>query len=164
MLKYLRAEVAFGEVPSEVSLCIWISGCRNRCIGCHSPELRENKGTVLSDKRLKKLIEDNKGITCVCILGGESQPGWVLHMMRYIKEYFKTLKTAWYSGNEGIPPIISLNLHNFDYIKLGPYIEDKGSLTSRTTNQKFFKVIEKKLSGKTFQYDLKDITYKFWKE
>lgn len=165
MLKYIRAEITFSEIPEEVTLCIWITGCPNYCIGCHSPELREDKGIPLSDKRLKKLIEDNKGITCVCILGGDSEPGWVLHIMRYIKQYFPNIKTAWYSGREGLSPEISLNIHNFDYIKLGPYIERFGPLTSKTTNQKLYEIVEVlEDGGKAYWYDLKDITYKFWKD
>lgn len=43
----------------------------------------------------------------------------------------------------------------FDYIKIGPYIEEKGPLNSPTTNQRLFK------------YDLDgveiDITSTFWK-
>lgn len=164
MLKYVDSKVTFSEVPEEVSLCITLSGCPNRCNNCHSPELRESIGIALSDKRLKKLIEDNRGITCVCLLGGNGNEGWVLHTARYIKEYFPTLKVAWYSGNEGIHPCIGLNIHNFDYIKLGPYIEERGPLTSKTTNQKFFKVKLVPTNGDSYYLELEDITYKFWKD
>ena len=39
MLKYLNCQVTFAEVPDEISLCINITNCPNRCPGCHSPEL-----------------------------------------------------------------------------------------------------------------------------
>ena len=47
---------------------------------------------------------------------------------------------------------------NFDYIKLGPYSEEFGPLNSVTTNQRMYKVV--KQNG---NYELVDITNKFWK-
>ena len=47
-----------------------------------------------------------------------------------------------------------IELGNFDYIKLGPYIEEFGPLNSKTTNQRFYKVSDG---------ELVDITSKFWK-
>lgn len=44
-------------------------------------------------------------------------------------------------------------MYNFDYIKIGSYIENNGSIYSRNTNQKLYKK----------ENDLyKDITYLFW--
>ena len=44
----------------------------------------------------------------------------------------------------------------FDYLKLGPYIEEKGPLNVCTTNQQMWKI--DKNTGKA-----ENITYKFWK-
>ena len=44
----------------------------------------------------------------------------------------------------------------FDYVKIGPYIEEFGPLDSKTTNQQLFK-----FDWKTCTLD--NITYKFWK-
>ena len=48
-----------------------------------------------------------------------------------------------------------LNLHDFDFIKLGPYKEEFGPLNSKTTNQRMYRV---------HNSELEDITNKFWKE
>ena len=48
-----------------------------------------------------------------------------------------------------------INLDNFNFIKLGPYIEDLGPLNSKTTNQRFYKIEEGKLV---------DITNLFWRD
>ena len=50
------------------------------------------------------------------------------------------------------------NLHHFDYIKMGPYIEELGPLTSRTTNQRLYEIKHKPQDN-----ELIDITHKFWK-
>ena len=54
--------------------------------------------------------------------------------------------------------ILKINIKNFDYIKIGPYLKDKGPLSDKNTNQKMYKIIHF-----TGMNSLKDITYKFWK-
>lgn len=154
MLKHTDYEVTFAEVPDEISLCINISNCPCHCKGCHSPYLAEDIGTILTFNKLDDMIKDNKGITCVCIMGGDSEPWYVKQKMSCIRDYYPNLKTAWYSGRDTLPTVIKDNLKYFDYIKLGPYIEEKGPLNSLNTNQRFYKVENNNLI---------DLTYKFWK-
>ena len=162
MLKYLNTQVTFSEVPDEITLCINITGCKIGCKNCHSPYLAEDIGepliykdthnnrTVINCNPLSELIEANKGITCVCLMGGDSNPEYINILGKTIKCH--KLKSAWYSGRQELSN--SIDLSNFDYIKLGPYIEELGPLNSRTTNQRFYKV-----SGG----ELVDITNLFWK-
>lgn len=152
-LKYTEAEITFAEVPNEVTLCINISNCPNRCKGCHSPHLWEDIGEPLDLMHLTDLIDSSIGITCVCIMGGDADPIEVDDIAASIKEYYPGLKVAWYSGNDTISKDIAF--WNFDYIKIGSYKEDLGPLNCKTTNQKFFKVV----NGE----ELVDITDKFWK-
>ena len=50
------------------------------------------------------------------------------------------LKTCLYSGCECVEPFLDL-LPLLDYLKLGKYQPDKGSLDSPNTNQRFYRVI-----------------------
>lgn len=152
MLKYVDAKVAFAEVPDEVTLAINISGCPCNCRGCHSSYLAEDIGEPLDLQHLTNLIDSNKGISCVCIMGGDANPSEVDDIAQDIKEYYPKLKVGWYSGRQELSK--DINLEFFDFIKLGPYIEELGPLNSKTTNQRFYKV-----NGK----ELTDITSKFWK-
>ena len=162
MLKYLNTQVTFSEVPDEITLCINITGCKIGCKNCHSPYLAEDIGepliykdthnnrTVINCNPLSELIEANKGITCVCLMGGDSNPEYINILGKTIKCH--KLKSAWYSGKQELSK--DINLEFFDFIKLGPYIEELGPLNSKTTNQRFYKVNEKELI---------DITNLFWK-
>lgn len=152
MLKYVDIKVVFAEVPDEVTLAINISNCPCSCKGCHSPYLGTNIGKPLFPEVLDELIDNNKGITCVAIMGGDSNPAEVNALAFYIKSIYDNTKVAWYSGRQELSS--NINLGNFDYIKLGPYKEEFGSLNSKTTNQKFYKVSN---------MELVDITSKFWK-
>ena len=150
MLKYVDTAVTFAEIPDEISLCINISNCPCHCEGCHSAYLAKDIGTDLTQRALEQFIKENEYVTCISLMGGDSDPsiinllGSVIHM--------RGKKSAWYSGRQELSDKIDIT--NFDYIKLGPYIKNKGPLNNPNTNQRMYKVIDSKLE---------DITNKFWK-
>lgn len=156
MLKYVDTKIVFQEIPDEVTLAVNISGCPVHCKGCHSKYLWDDIGEPLDLQHLTDLIDANRGITCVCIMGGDAHPDEVDAIAEDIKEYYPNLKVGWYSGQEEIADSIDLN--NFDYIKTGSYKEEFGGLDKTTTNQRMFKVDT--INDKTF---LMDITAKFWR-
>lgn len=151
MLKYLNTQVTFAEVPDEITLCINITGCKNGCKNCHSSYLAQDIGTELTFNEVRKLIKKNSGISCIAFMGGDSEPKRINALASFVTNHYQ-LKVAWYSGRQELSRDIELG--NFDYIKLGPYTEELGPLSSRTTNQRFYKVNDK---------ELVDITSKFWK-
>lgn len=153
MLKYLNTQVTFAEVPDEITLCINITGCKNGCKNCHSSYLAQDIGTELTFNEVRKLIKKNSGISCIALMGGDAEPDKINTLASFIINHYGSIKVAWYSGRQELNN--NIDLCNFDYIKLGPYKEEFGSLNSRTTNQRFYKV-----NGK----ELVDITNKFWKD
>lgn len=158
MLKYTEFQVTFSEVPDEVTLCINISNCPIRCPDCHSKHLWEDIGTELTTEELSNLIESNKGISCVVLMGGDNDVYEICKLAEHIK-LTTTLKVCWYSGN-------SLNndlpLEFFDYLKTGPYKGELGGLNSAITNQRFYRVMAKTdIKGTLIYRYLDDITYKF---
>jgi anaerobic ribonucleoside-triphosphate reductase activating protein len=150
MLKFVDTKVVFSEIPEEITLAINISGCPCACSGCHSSYLMQDIGEELTGNALSKLIEGNKGITCVSIMGGDSNPEYVDYLSDTVKS--SGLKYAWYSGRTGISDKVDIS--RFDYIKVGPYIDELGALESKNTNQKMYKVLDGTLV---------DITYLFQK-
>lgn len=155
MLKYVDTLVSFQEIPDEISLCINISNCPNNCPGCHSAYLKDDIGTPLTYTELMRILKDIRGITCVCFMGGDKEPWEIQRLAQFVKE--KGLKVAWYSGKQELHE--DIRLANFDYVKLGPYIEELGPLTSSTTNQVMYKIDH--LADKPF---VVDITSRFWKK
>lgn len=154
MLKYVDTLVSFQEIPDEISLCINISNCPNNCPGCHSAYLKDDIGTPLTYTELMRILKDIRGITCVCFMGGDKEPWEIQRLAQFVKE--KGLKVAWYSGKQELHE--DIRLANFDYVKLGPYVEELGPLTSRTTNQVMYKIDH--LADRPF---VVDITSRFWK-
>lgn len=159
MLKYQYAKVIFQEIPNEITLGISISGCTLKCKGCHSKELWEDTGILLTIDELKRLLRQNKGITCVCFFGGEHDRSTLYFLLSYL---YGKVEVAWYSGLDELPHDGERLLRRLNYIKLGHYDESKGGLDSPTTNQRLYHVIHN-AGNDSDNIVLEDITYKLLK-
>ena len=138
--KYLDTQVVFQEFPDEITLAINITNCPCHCPGCHSKELAEDIGDILDEPSIDKMIAKNSEITCIGFMGGDSNPAEVVKLAKYVRKNYPDIKVGWYSGRNTFP----LEHGVFHYIKLGPWIEEKGPLTSKTTNQVMYMNISEK--------------------
>lgn len=94
-------------------------------------------------------------------MGGDSDPQSVNMLAGIVQT--KGLLTAWYSGRQELSK--DVDIKNFNFIKLGPYVEELGGLKSPTTNQRMYEVKmcrELDEDGNPI-YGLEDITSSFWK-
>lgn len=138
MLKFSETDIVFREFPNEVTLAINLTNCPHRCKGCHSPHLQTDCGTELTESVLESIIDKYKNsITCVGFMGGDSDLESLHRLVKFVACRFPTIKLGWYTGN--ICFVDSDLERLFDYIKLGPYIEELGPLDKSTTNQKLYK-------------------------
>lgn len=153
MLKYLYKAVTFSEIPEEVSLSLEISGCQIHCKGCHSRELWEDKGTSLTLPELDRLLQENKGISCLLLLGGERD---IDYLTALFKQVHGKIKTAWYSGLDKLPEDKQGILQCLDFYKEGHFDLDLGELSCPSTNQRLYKV--QHLKNQSIK--LQDITFK----
>ena len=153
MLRYMEFGLSPLEVPGESSLCIYVSGCSLRCADCHYPELQSvDEGEILSEHFENMLALYQKHISCVCFMGeGDASCLSKKELQEYQKLcHERGYKFALYSGRN---TEIEDWMLDFDYVKVGSYIGDRGSLSSPSTNQRMFM---KHSSRKFF-----DITYRF---
>ncbi|MBQ6879472.1 MAG: anaerobic ribonucleoside-triphosphate reductase activating protein [Bacteroidales bacterium] len=139
MLKCYSYDIVCQEIPDEISLAVNISCCPNRCPGCHSQWLWEDKGEPMTEEMLSALIGSySSAVTCFCFMGGDADPAEIQKMAIFIRQKFPGLKTAWYSGREELPEGFDPKV--MDYIKLGPYKEALGGLKFPTTNQALYRI------------------------
>ena len=157
MIKYISEDISvtFAEIPDEICLCFNLSCCPHRCPGCHSAYLQKNIGDELTTDILDSLIKKNQGITCVLFLGGDNDKETLKSFAKYISTKYDLL-VGWYSGETEL----DLNEYGryFDYIKVGPYIKERGPLNSHTTNQRLY-FIKRDIDNLTIE----DITFTFWR-
>ncbi len=139
MLKYYNYDIVFQEIPNEVTLAVNITNCPNRCQGCHSPHLQKDIGKELNEEQIITLMEKYaSAITCFCFMGGDAAPQQVVRLAGFLRIHYPEIKIAWYSGCAKLPD--EFDIRSFQYIKLGGYVEELGTLKSDTSNQHLFQI------------------------
>lgn len=156
MLYYSYYQTFTQEIPDELSLGFSILGCDIHCPKCHSSHTwdvySEGKGIPLTTDVLDTALASQYLVTCILFYGGEWDKEYLEYLLKYSTKYDK--KLALYTGRELEFFYDSYILAYLDYIKVGRYDEEKGGLTSPTTNQRLYKLTN----------GLKeDITRKFWR-
>lgn len=154
-MKFVDVKEVFAEIPDEITLAISISGCPIQCKGCHSQYLWEDVGQELSTEVLSELLRKHLGVSCLCLMGGDQDPAEVNRLLRHVREN-SSIRTAWYSGRKDLDE--GMELCNLDYVKLGPWVAERGPLSSRDTNQRLYRITRE---GDGYRYE--DLTPRFWK-
>lgn len=139
-LRYQGYAIVLEEVPNEISLAFNISGCPHHCDGCHSQNLWEYKGNLLSEDIIPIIELYKDYISCVCFMGGDQNIEELKTLCSIVKQKYQ-LKICIYSGEDKLD-IFQEIIHdnNLDYLKLGRYIKEKGGLNKSTTNQIMYKI------------------------
>ncbi len=164
MLRYVDVMEVFREVPDEVTLAVNVSGCPVRCPGCHSPWLWEDRGLELSEDALLGIVRRHPGVTCVAIMGGDADPGAVASLLAAVKrEFGPGMRTCWYSGREAAEALRHVSPQAMDYVKVGPYVEERGPLDDPRTNQRMYRVVGGEGPDGAVAPRYVDITPAFWK-
>lgn len=137
MLKYSYPQEVFQEIPGEISLALSISGCPLGCKNCHSSETWDKDfGKELTIGEIDILLKRFKHISCVLFYGGEWQLNDLIIIIDHIKKKYGLL-IGLYTGNE-LSFFQTHFLKKIDFLKTGIYIESKGNLNSKNTNQNFY--------------------------
>lgn len=152
MIKYVPQDtsVTFAEIPTEITLCLNLSLCPHHCHECHSQYLQTDIGDELTETIIDELLIRHKGITCILFMGGDGDKERLSQLATYAKS--RGVLSGWYSGETELD--LSEYGRYFDYIKVGPYIKERGPLNSPTTNQRLYKLTKN---------SIEDITYTFHK-
>ena len=138
-MKVANHEIVFREFPDEITLAINFSNCPHNCPNCHSAYLQQDIGENLTVDMINEWYNKDPYITCIGLMGGDADHVFINNIAGLIKQNHPKLKLGWYSGNKELDECIELK--NFDYIKLGPYIEKLGPINEETSNQKMYEVL-----------------------
>lgn len=152
MLYYTEADLSPLEVPGERALCIYISGCMNRCPNCHYPELQhQNYGSALNGNFEKLVLLYRNYCTCICFMGeGENTPASRRELAGYSRLARACgLRTCLYCGRD---TGIESWMRCFDYIKLGSYQPRYGPIDQPGTNQRMYQRHDSVYTDVTFRF------------
>lgn len=152
--------VSMQEVPNEISLTIGLYDCPFHCEGCHSPSAQKSgaeEGAPLLDKDyFVNLLRANHKVSVVTFFGGDTNPEALIELLSEARS--RDYKTCLYTG---ATKVSSRLLEHLDFVKVGPYQEAAGPLTSNTTNQRMY--MRTRRTGKKLEEAFLDITHKFWR-
>ena len=135
-------QITTQDVLDEISLAFSISGCPLHCKGCHSAfTWNETFGQELTNDLFRKILAENKYASCVLFYGGEWRLKRLLELIGIAKSNGK--KVCLYTGLmlEEVKASKSELFNVLDYIKVGRWIEEKGGLNKKTTNQRFYRIL-----------------------
>jgi anaerobic ribonucleoside-triphosphate reductase activating protein len=118
--------------------------------------LREDVGEVLDEALIASWLKKyGNAVTCVCFMGGDAEPREVARLAAFVRTVAGSrIKAGWYSGANGLPDGVSPA--SFDYLKLGAYVERLGGLDSPTTNQRFYRIENGKMTDDTYRFSIKN--------
>jgi anaerobic ribonucleoside-triphosphate reductase activating protein len=139
-----RIDIGFLETD-DISINVWLPGCRLNCKNCFSPELKrfDCGEKILIDDLIDAVRQRSELTKTVCLIGGNPPDN------ENINEIAAGLKkigmTVWlYTGYEFSKIQNCKWLQHCDYVKTGPYISELDSNNYRfaSTNQKLFRRID----------------------
>lgn len=140
-MRYTNYKIVFREIPDETTLAINISECPFSCPGCHTPELQDSVGDVLTQNVFNTIIAQHINIiTCVCFMGGDAHLDEVEQLISSFKETFanvKNIKFGIYSGRDTVDEVTSI-CTSMDYVKTGKYVKVLGPINECSSNQKMY--------------------------
>lgn len=128
----------FIEVPSQISLNVFVFGCMKRCPECHNPELQEfSTLRWVTPECFKEVIGRFPLSSWVCFLGGDAvyQSAGLEALSKTAKECGKNV--CLYTGLT-YEELDFLKKDDIDLIIDGEYIKNLGPLHEKTTNQRIF--------------------------
>ena len=83
----------FIDVPGQISLNIYVTGCKLRCPGCQNPELQAFEGGMSIDiNKIEEILDRRSLPTWICWLGGDA-----IYQPEGFKAFNKLFKAKNYS-------------------------------------------------------------------
>ena len=134
---------SFIDYPDKTAMIVFMAGCLHNCKGCQNPELQDpNHGVNTSTEELIQTFQKMSLCDCVVFSGGDplyQTPA----LLEACEAFSKICEIGVYTGHklEDVPQEL---FSQINFLKTGPWIEEMGPLSSPTTNQKCWDIIDTK--------------------
>ena len=156
--------VTMNEVPDHLAFYIEMGNCKKKCKGCHSPHLWNTVDNPMSIEELEFLAYDaiNKGANAIVLMGGTTNDIPYPHLVRLIDKLSQIAPVCLYSGSDDYKQDMLIAITTqLTWLKTGNYQEELGGLSSKTSNQKFYRKVYIDYPNDVKLLTLIDETYRF---
>ena len=142
-MKISSLETSFIDYPNQTSMVVFMTGCSIGCPNCHNPALQDpNTGINVTMEEIKHQLIKRPLCRHIVFSGGD--PLFQSEeLIPYCKELSRLAKIGIYTG-KSLSDVPSELLQYISFLKTEPYIEKSGPLSSETTNQKCWDIIDGK--------------------
>lgn len=131
-----QLSTGFVEIPGQISLNIYVQGCKKRCSKCHNLELQNFEGgTKIYLKDINQIINDYPICNWICWLGGDAvyQPEGLISFSKEFRKF--GLKICLYTGLK-FEELDNKIIENLDVIIDGEWTGKK--VMDENTNQRIW--------------------------
>jgi len=155
-MKYVNMDVLLREIPTEISLAFYITGCKLNCKNCHWKEANDTlAGDELDVDTFQMYLDKyHHTVSNILFMGGEWEKERLVEFLKISKMY--NLKTSLYTGLNLIE-VDNEILENLNYIKTGRWVEELGGLESEITNQRLINLDTKEDITHLFRFENKEM-------
>jgi len=139
-MKISSLETSFLDYPDRTSLLVFMTGCEFGCKNCQNPQLQDGRnGTDINNAFLLKELKKRPLCTAITFTGGDPLYQYS-ELLEACKAVFGVVKVGVYTGSkfEDVPKEL---FQYINFLKTEPYIEALGGVSSDTTNQKCWDVV-----------------------
>lgn len=138
--------ITLTEIPDRISYFIELGNCSKHCPNCHSPYLSD---TVISPPDLAgvgRMVEHaaERGADAIVLMGGTTNGISDDDLITILSTLSCILPVCLYSGSDDAEHDKTIaQKSGVTWLKTGSYQEERGGLSSPSTNQRFYKLTDR---------------------
>lgn len=138
--------ITLTEIPDRITYFIELGNCTAHCVGCHSPYLAD---TVISPPDLAGVERmaaraAEQGANAIALMGGTTNGISDDDLITILSTLSCILPVCLYSGSDDEERDKTIAREGgVAWLKTGSYQEERGGLSSPTTNQRFYKMTDR---------------------
>lgn len=170
LVPLVSSGITMNEIPGRIAVYFELGNCTQGCPGCHSPHLAVQQCLAITPiEELEDIAETQatKGANAIVLMGGTTNGISKRDLITLLQRLSCVLPVCLYSGSDDEERDKNIaHKSGTTWLKTGSYQEERGGLSSPTTNQRFYKLTDRFTvdnKGTLIQKDtiFHDITYLF---
>ena len=136
--------ITLNEVPDHVAFYFEIGNCTQNCPHCHSPHLTVQQTLAFTSiEDMERMAERaaEQGANAIALMGGTTNGIPDEDLITILRTLSCILPVCLYSGSDDEERDKAITQKSgATWLKTGSYQEERGGLSSPTTNQRFYKL------------------------
>ena len=147
LVPLVSSGITMNEIPGRIAVYFELGKCTQGCPGCHSPHLSEQQVLAITPlEELESIAETQatKGANAIVLMGGTTNGISDDDLITILSTLSCILPVCLYSGSDDAEHDKTIaQKSGVTWLKTGSYQEERGGLSSPSTNQRFYKLTDR---------------------